>query len=52
MNPDPTKTIRWGAASEVEMMDGWVEYVDALPGQRPEDTVTKNRMSQNSTTPN
>src|SRR5882757_7132329 len=28
VNPDPTKTIRWGAASEVEMMDGWVEYVD------------------------
>jgi hypothetical protein len=30
-NPDPSKDIRWGAASEVEMMDGWVEYVDALP---------------------
>jgi hypothetical protein len=32
-NPDPTKTIRWGSASEVEMMDGWVEYVDSLPNQ-------------------
>jgi hypothetical protein len=31
VNPDPNKTIRWGAASEVEMMDGWVEYVDATP---------------------
>lgn len=30
-NPDPSKDIRWGSASEVEMMDGWVEYVDALP---------------------
>ena len=30
-NPDPTKTIRWGAASETEMMDGWMEYVDAEP---------------------
>lgn len=30
-NPDPTKTIRWGAASETEMMDGWMEYVDAGP---------------------
>lgn len=29
MNPDPSKTIRWGAASENEMMDGWMEYVDA-----------------------
>ncbi len=29
LNPDPTKNIRWGAASETEMMDGWVEYVDA-----------------------
>lgn len=32
-NPDPAKVIRWGSASEVEMMDGWVEYVDALPNQ-------------------
>jgi hypothetical protein len=32
-NPDPNKIVRWGAASEVEMMDGWVEYVDAAPGQ-------------------
>ncbi|MBV9939537.1 MAG: hypothetical protein JO150_13600 [Acidobacteriaceae bacterium] len=39
-NPDPTKIIRWGAASEVEMMDGWVEYVDAVPGQEPPVTVT------------
>jgi hypothetical protein len=31
VNPDPTKTVRWGAASEVEMMDGWVEYVDKVP---------------------
>jgi hypothetical protein len=29
MNPDPTKPVRWGAASETEMMDGWIEYVDA-----------------------
>ena len=34
-NPDPTKVIRWGAASEVEMMDGWVEYLDAAPGSKP-----------------
>jgi mono/diheme cytochrome c family protein len=32
-NPDPTKVIRWGSASETEMMDGWVEYVDAAPNQ-------------------
>ncbi len=31
MNPDATKPVRWGAASETEMMDGWVEYVDAAP---------------------
>jgi hypothetical protein len=36
MNPDPSKTVRWGAASETEMMDGWVEYVDAVPGSQPE----------------
>ncbi len=29
MNPDPTKPVRWGSASETEMMDGWIEYVDA-----------------------
>ncbi len=29
LNPDPTKVVRWGAASEMEMMDGWIEYVDA-----------------------
>jgi len=28
-NPDPTKTIRWGEPSTAEMMDGWVEYIDA-----------------------
>ncbi|HEX4163855.1 MAG TPA: cytochrome c [Bryobacteraceae bacterium] len=28
-NPDPTKPIRWGSASESEMMDGWIEYLDA-----------------------
>jgi len=28
-NPDPAKDVRWGAASETEMMDGWIEYVDA-----------------------
>ncbi len=28
-NPDPTKPVRWGSASEKEMMDGWIEYLDA-----------------------
>lgn len=31
MNPDAAHPVRWGAASETEMMDGWVEYVDAKP---------------------
>jgi hypothetical protein len=30
-NPDPKSAVRWGAASENEMMDGWVEYVDKAP---------------------
>ena len=38
-NPDPTRTIRWGEASETEMMDGWVEFVDALPANAP--TIAK-----------
>ncbi|HLY18696.1 MAG TPA: cytochrome c [Bryobacteraceae bacterium] len=29
LNPDPTKVVRWGEASEMEMMDGWIEYLDA-----------------------
>lgn len=28
LNPDPTKIVRWGDASEMEMMDGWIEYLD------------------------
>ena len=31
VNPDPKKPLRWGAASEDEMMGGWIEYVDAGP---------------------
>ena len=31
MNPNPGTAVRWGSASETEMMDGWVEYVDAAP---------------------
>jgi mono/diheme cytochrome c family protein len=49
-NPDPTKTIRWGSSSEVEMMDGWVEYVDAIPGQPPPANVTKTDFSQQAST--
>lgn len=30
-NPDPSKVIRWGEASETEMMDGWIEYLDTDP---------------------
>ena len=33
-NPDPTQTIRWGEPSTAEMMDGWVEYIDA-PASKP-----------------
>jgi hypothetical protein len=29
LNPDPTRAVRWGSESETEMMDGWVEYLDA-----------------------
>lgn len=30
-NPDPSKTVRWGEPSNEEMMDGWLEYLDAAP---------------------
>ena len=29
LNPDPTTPVRWGSQSENEMMDGWVEFLDA-----------------------
>jgi hypothetical protein len=29
LNPDPMIPVRWGSQSENEMMDGWVEYLDA-----------------------
>ena len=34
MNPDATRVVRWGSASENEMMDGWIEYVDAPAGKQ------------------
>ena len=33
LNPDPAKVVRWGEASEMEMMDGWIEYLDAPRGR-------------------
>jgi len=34
-NPDPGQAVRWGSASEKEMMDGWIEYLDAdAPGRQ------------------
>ncbi|MGH9666917.1 MAG: thiol-disulfide isomerase [Bryobacteraceae bacterium] len=35
LNHDPAKVIRWGASSEVEMMDGWVEFTDAPLNAKP-----------------
>ena len=41
VNPDPSKPVRWGAASETEMMDGWIEYVDAVPAKGTEISAVK-----------
>ena len=41
VNPDPSKPVRWGAASETEMMDGWIEYVDAMPAKGIEISAAK-----------
>ncbi|MBV9269153.1 MAG: cytochrome c [Acidobacteriaceae bacterium] len=30
-NPNPGINVRWGSASENEMMDGWIEYLDVAP---------------------
>jgi hypothetical protein len=35
LNPNPAEVVRWGGASEMEMMDGWIEYMDALPDAKP-----------------
>jgi hypothetical protein len=28
LNPDPTKTVRWGEPSDTEMMGTWIEFTD------------------------
>ncbi len=33
LNPDPTKTIRWGEPSNEEMMGFWLAYADVEPAQ-------------------
>ena len=38
VNPDPTKTIRWGEPSYEEMMDGWIEFVLPKPDSQPTST--------------
>lgn len=38
-NPDPKINVRWGSASESEMMDGWIEYLDAAPAMKAADTT-------------
>ena len=38
-NPDPKINVRWGSASESEMMDGWIEYLDATATPNPADTA-------------
>jgi hypothetical protein len=36
VNPDPNKGVRWGPASQVKMMDCWIEYLAAaLPTRLP-----------------
>lgn len=31
LNPDAGVMVRWGSASENEMMDGWIEFLDSPP---------------------
>ncbi len=35
LNPDPTKTIRWGEPSNEEMMGFWLAYADVAPVKAP-----------------
>jgi hypothetical protein len=38
LNPDPTKTIRWGEPSDTEMMGTWIQFIDdkgAMPAATP-----------------
>lgn len=34
LNPDPTKTVRWGEPSNEEMMGFWLAFADVEPGQQ------------------
>jgi acetyl esterase/lipase/peroxiredoxin len=44
LNPDPTKSVRWGLQTWDEMMVGWVAYVWERPGTAEE--LAKNPQSQ------
>lgn len=46
VNPDASRPVRWGAASETEMMDGWIEYVDADPAPSAVVTAAKSLSTQ------
>lgn len=42
LNPDPSKTIRWGEPSDEEMMGFWLAFADPQPvDQKPEAAQTK-----------
>lgn len=43
LNPDFKQAVRWGAASENEMMDGWIEFVDADPAAPTNSSVASLR---------
>ena len=43
VNPNPNENVRWGSASEKEMMDGWIEYVDAHPSPVTQNTLAETK---------
>ena len=39
LNPDPTKSVRWGEPSNEEMMGFWLAFADDVP-QTPKQEVS------------
>lgn len=39
-DPNPRRTVRWGEPSEEEMMSGWIDYIEAPPGEPRPSTAT------------
>jgi hypothetical protein len=45
LNPDPTKSVRWGEPSNEEMMGFWLAFAEDVP-QTPKQQVSRLRTTK------